>query len=584
MALKIPDIAQQPVGEFAFGNIPQPNYEARGKAAQELIGATGKVIAEVALQDADTELNEATAGAANDFAELRAKLEKTNTIPSEEIPDEIVHEYGTTITDIKGDRVEIGTPRVFTHEIADEWWKIKSEEITQYWANRISNREARAKFLEDVGTRYVAPGTFAINAASIARRRAYNQAMAEKAVRDTIASDADKAIKEQQAREIIRRQQMLGADPKWVEDRLAEIGPLIDQLEVQNQIFAATTKDQIDLIEEAMYSDETRMTPAQIRTMSAQMDTRRNEFDAEELERQGENAAKAFFELVSPDIPFNEMTVADLVLVGDITNSAGWTLYNALQEGSTTRASDPVALSLYRSAMTALPYTGNRARVKERADLLRLTVSMAAAGLNPNGTPSGLPARLTGTDAAKLRKEIDAIELATLESDEYDRALKQVYTWTHVAVDLEGQITIALGGNQHQVDAALEFKRGLDNYMDAYGADAKPVDYFTANKDAFNPNNFSDGINARFLVAVPQSGQWIVINTAQQTYSFDIAAQEEFVVWFADQRTTMDQQEWNKIDVLFKQYYRGQGLAPLGGRLDLEPDNPMYTQFEALVE
>ena len=35
MALKIPDIAQQPVGEFALGNIRQPDYQALGTAAGE---------------------------------------------------------------------------------------------------------------------------------------------------------------------------------------------------------------------------------------------------------------------------------------------------------------------------------------------------------------------------------------------------------------------------------------------------------------------------------------------------------------------------------------------------------------------
>ena len=231
-----------------------------------------------------------------------------------------------------------------------------------------------------------------------------------------------------------------------------------------------------------------------------------------------------------------------------------------------------------------MPYTGNRAFVKDRAGLLRLTIAMAAAGLNPNGTPTGLPATLFGDDAFKLIKDVTAAELAILENDDYDRALKQVYTWTHVAVDIEGQISVALGGNQHQIDAALAFKRGLDNYMNTFGADAKPSEYFTANKDAFNPNNFADGINARFLAQVPQATPFIIIDTALDTYKFDGAKQQEFVLWLADSRATMDETQWNAIDVLFKQYYRGQGLAPRGGRLDLEQDNPMYRQFEALIE
>ena len=583
MALKIPSITQQPVGEFALGNIRQPDYAALGRAQADVVAAVGSVAAEI-LYDEDTQISESTAGAAKDLSELRANLEVSNTIATEEIPDGIVAPISATVLDLKGDRVEIGQPRTFTHQVADEWWKLKSEEIVQYWAGKIANKEDRAEFLEAVGTRYVAPGTFAIAKSTILRRRAYGQAVAENTIRDIAAAAGPKPAREEQALAVIDRQAELGADPVWVEDQKAALGPLLDQLEVQNEVFLAVNKDQIDLIEEEMYSTETRMTPAQVRTMSSLMDGRRKEFDAEEKERQEANAEKAFYDFVNPDTPFNEMNVAELVDSGNISYSAGWTFYNALQRGSTTRASDPVALSLYRGAITAMPYTGNQARVKDRADLLRLTIAMASAGLNPNGTPSGLPATLSGVDALKLIADVSKAETATLEDDDYDRALKQVYTWTHVAVDLEGQISVALGGNQHQIDAALAFKRGLDNYMDSFGADAKPAEYFTGNKDAFNPNNFSDGINARFLISVPQAGQWIVIDTAQNTYSFDAAAQEEFVLWLADQRAIMDETQWNEIDVLFKQYYRGQGLAPFDGRLDLEPDNPMYRQFEALVE
>ena len=586
MALKIPDIAQQPVGEFALGNIRQPNYQALGAAAGELVATAGEVAMEVVF-NAETELSNAIAEAAKELSETRATLEHTNSIPIEEIPDSVdesLYGVGTSVLDLKGDRIEIGKQRVFTHEVADEWWKDKSDEIVQYWAGTISNKEARAQFIEDTTTRYVVPGTLAINTATILRRRAYSQANAETTIDAIIAADGPSDQREQAAKEVIDRQEMLGADPVWVKDQKAALGPRIDQLDIQNEIFAADTADQIDQIEENMWSDPTRMSPTQIRTMSAQMDQKRAEFEAEKKEQQERNAEKAFYEFVNPDIPFNEMSAADLVMTGQITDAAGWTLYNGLQEGSTTRASDPVALSLYRGAITAMPYTGNRAFVKDRASLLRLTIAMAAAGLNPNGTPSGLPATLTGEDAFKLIKDVNAAETATLENDDYDRALKQVYTWTHVAVDLEGQISVALGGNQHQIDAALAFKRGLDAYMDAFGADAKPSEYFTSNKDAFNPNNFADGINARFLAQVPQATPFITIDTAADTYRFDGTAQQEFVLWLADSRATMDEAQWNSIDVLFKQYYRGQGLAPQGGRLDLEQDNPMYRQFEALIQ
>lgn len=583
--MKIPDIAQQPVGEFALGNIRQPQYAALGKAAGELVAVAGKAAIEI-LQDADTQLSKSTAGAANDLSELRANLEESNTVSTEEIPDnltESVYEVGAVL-DIRGDRVEIGQPRVFTHYVADEWWQKKSEEIVQYWADQIKNKEARAEFLEEMGTRYIAPGTLAINKATLNKRRAHNQATAENAVRDIIASVGPPLQREEQALKIIARQEMLGADPKWAENQRKDLGPRIDQLEIQNQIFAADSADQIDLIEERMYSTKTRMSPEQTRTMGSQMDIRRREFLAEERDRQAENTDKALYDYINPDIPFNEMTVADLLNTNAITYQQGWPFLNALRGGGTTSTSDPVVLSLYRGAITTLPYTGNRARVRDRAALLKLTVARASQGLNPNGTPTGLPARITGDDAFKLMKDIDTAARRTLESDEYDNALKMVYKWANVAVDLEGQITIALGGNQHQVDAALAFKEGLDNYMDQFGADAKPVEYFQANRDAFNPNNFVNGVNARFFEEVPQVESFMDIDVGDNIYNFNKVQQENFVMWLDGQGRNLFPEEYDRMETLFKQFYRGQGLAPEDGRLALEPDDPFYRQFEALLE
>lgn len=580
--MKIPAITQQPVGEFALGNIRQPNYAALGEAIGEFVDVAGEATLEI-LQDADTELSTATAETAKELSELRAILEESNSVPTEQVPDDVVHEVGTTVLDLKGDRVEIGTPRIFTHTVAEDWWAKKSEEIVQHWAGTIGNREARAKFLQEVGQRYVAPGTFAIGKASIIKRRAHNQASAENAIRDIISSTGPVEQREEQVREIISRQAIMGADPVWVKNRLAEIGPRIDQLEVQNQIFAAKTVDEIDQIEEDMWSQETRMTPEQLRTMGAQMDTRRREFEFERSQRQTENADKAMFDFINPDIPFNEMNVADLVNNDDITHEDGWVLYNALQSGVTTRASDPIVLSRYRGAIQTIQYTGNQAKIRDRAKLLRLAITRSSAGLNPNGTITGLPNPITGEDSFKLNKDLDNAVRAALENDEYDNALKEVYTWANVAVDLEGQITTALGGNQHQIDAALAFKRGLDNYMDQFGADAKPSEYFNANKDAFNPNNFSDGVNARFIEEVPQADMFMIVDPIEGTYTFNQIDQENFILWLASHQATMGAAEFERISTLFKQFYRGQGLAPEGGRLMLEPDDPLYRQFEALL-
>lgn len=579
--MKIPDIAQQPVGEFALGNIRQPNYAARGKAAQDLIATAGAAAVEI-LYDDDTQVSESTAGMAKDLSELRANLEESNTVATEEIPDDIVSPVSATILDLKGDRIEIGQERTFTHQVADEWWKIKSEEIVQYWAGQITNKQDRADFLESAGTRYVAPGTLAIGKATLIRRRAYGQAVAENTIRDIAASLGPKGPREEQALAVIDRQAELGADPVWVNLQKEALGPLMDQLEIQNAIAGATTVDQIDQIEENMWVDTTRMTPEQIRTMGSQMDIRRREFLTEKRLRQEENTDQAFKEYVV-DHTLTADDVGNMVGNDEITYQQGWTFLNSMSKGDVARVSDPLVLSSFRREIVGLKFTGNRARVSDKADLLELIISRASMGENATGTPTGFPSPITGTDAHTLIKELRTERDKILESDEYDNALKMVYKWSNVAVDLEGQITIALGGNQHQVDSALAFKEGLDNYMDQFGFDAKPVEYFHANREAFNPNNFANGVNARFFEEVGQVEPFMDIDAGLNQYNFNRSQQDNFILWMdTPTALAMDPAEFDRIRTLFGQFYEGQGLAPEGGRLMLEPDDPLYRQFESV--
>ena len=581
--MKIPAITQQPVGEFALGNIRQPNYQALGTAIGEFVAVAGEATLEL-LHDAETEMSEATAGAAKDLSELRAKLEESNSVPTEEIPEDIVAPVSATVLDLKGDRVEIGQPRVFTHDVADEWWDKKSQEIIQYWASQVKGKEDRAKFLEAVGTRYIAPGTLAIRKATIIRRRAYGQAVAENTVRDIAAAAGPKELREEQALEVIDRQSELGADPVWVKNQKLMLGPLLDQLEIQNQIAGAATVDQIDQIEEDMWLSETRMSPEQIRTMGSQMDIRRREFLAEKQLRQTENTDRAFKEYVV-DQTLTAQDVGNMVGNDEMTYQAGWTFLNSMSKGDVTKVSNPQVLSRYRGEIVKLKYTGNRSRVSQKADVLELIITRASMGATATGVVTGFPAPITGEDAHKLIKDLRSEETAILESDQYDNALKMVYKWSNVAVDLEGQITVALGGNQHQVDAALAFKEGLDSYMDQFGADAKPVEYFHANRDAFNPNKFATGVNARFFEEVPQVESFMDIDVGDGVYNFNLVQQENFVLWLDGQgRNILPPEQYDRIKTLFGQFYEGQGLAPEGGRLALEPDDPLYRQFEAFLE
>ncbi|KKN23620.1 hypothetical protein LCGC14_0903220, partial [marine sediment metagenome] len=252
--MKLPHIDVRPVGEFAKGNIQQPNYQALGEAAGDVISAGGNLAIALHNRKIDSQYTAAMGEAAQELSVLRAKLESSNSLPVEEIPDDITYESSLTILDPDGESREIDRPTVFTHEVADEWWDKKSQEIIDRYASNISSDKARAKFMGEMGTRYVAPGAMAIAKASITRARAHNQAVAQNTIQEILASNAPTSVREEQAREVIARQLLLGADPLQMSIQLMAIGPKIDRIDAQNALRAASSLDAIDQVEEEIWT------------------------------------------------------------------------------------------------------------------------------------------------------------------------------------------------------------------------------------------------------------------------------------------------------------------------------------------
>lgn len=580
--MKLPAIVQQPVGEFALGNIQKPNALQLGKAYGDLVGAAGELTA--AIIDANTvnEIDAATGDAAEEISQLRAKLVNQNTIPIEEMPDGTEPATRSVLGE-NGEREEVELPIVFTHEVAEQMWDKGTEEIISAHAAKIGNNKARAKFLEEMQTRYVVPGTLAVVQANVARGRSYGQANAERSMEDILSSNAPTEVREEQSREIIARQLLLGADPVWAENQLRDLGPRIDQLDTHNAIIAAGTVDEVDMIEETMYTDGNRMLPAQMRTMSANMDARRREFKAEEAQAQDEYADEVFLDYHNPDVPIGPMDIAADVAEGKMTREAGWTFINGMKTGAgaAPKASNQFVLSHYRSEIQKLQFVGNNMRIDDKAALLSLIVTRGSMGLNPNGTPTGQPPSISGVDALTLTKEIAAAQKAATENQPYKDALGSLLLWTRSKLDLQGQITTTLGGNQNQVEAAVAFKGALDNYMQSYGIDAKPQEFFDKNKDAYDPRHFSRGIDARFLEKVPQADAFM--EREGEEISFTTTQQENFALWLSTAGPTIGPAKLNEYVQLFNQFYRGQGVPPQNGKLMLEPDDPLYRQFQQAI-
>jgi len=574
--MKLPAIATPGVGRYHASNLPRPNAAAVGDALGDVAAAANK------FMEVDTDISTATGEAAQELSELRAKLVSTNSLPADEVPDGIEFNATKMITDEKGEEIEIDMPIVFTHEVAEQWWETQSSAIINKYAGNIKSKAARDKFTDEMLERYGAPGTLAVNKSSNIKRRTHNWAIAQRSVSDVLSSIGPTEQREGQAKEILSRQLMHGADPTQVQIAIAAIGPKIDQFDTQNMILAAQSADEVDLIEEGMWSGASRMTPEQMRTMSSQMDSKRRDFIAERNERQTATADKMFGAYVEGNLTDEQVSAA--VTRDDITREAGWTFLNGLNKGTTTKASDPWTLSRFRGEISRLQFVGgpDNMRMMDKAKLLKLAITRGSMGLNPNGTPTGQPASISGTDVFTLNKDIDTAIKAATENEEYKNALDSLLVWTRSKLDLEGQIVTGFGGDQNQVEAAVAFKKALDNYMNTYGIDAKPVDFFESNKGAYDPRNFSSGINGRFLSQVPQAEPYISQVKAKE-YEFDGAGQQNFLLWLSDNRGTLGPERYEAVSALFNQYYRGQGIAPDNGALMLEPDDPLYRQFQQMI-
>jgi hypothetical protein len=401
----------------------------------------------------------------------------------------------------------------------------------------------------------------------------HNWATAVGTINDVIAGNGPTAQREDQAKEILARQLAMGADPTQVAQTLASVGPRIDQIDTLNALKAADSIDAVDQIEEEMLTGGNRMAPSTRATLSVEADKRRKDFRGIHADNQRENADQMFVALIKNDLTLGQVAVA--LGTDQITSPNANIMRNALTGGSTTKASNEFTLSRWRGEIAKLPWTGGNSKVKGKANFMRNAIQMAAMGLNPNGTPTGQPAAISGVDVLTLMKDIDAQVKRSLETPGYQDAWEMVRTHTGVTTDILGQIY----GNQDQREAAILFKQALDNYMNQYGVDAKPVDFFNSNKDAFKPDNFTRGVDKRFYDQFPQARQFMNDENGVMA-DFDEVRQAAFVRWLRNNAATLDPSEANEMAAQFLAYYRGQGIAPGDGELMLEPDNPLYHQFE----
>lgn len=568
---KLPGIQQRPVGASHARNLPTPDYMGPSRALGQLSAAAASFAKAL---DKDSDTSAAVAGAANDLSELRAKLETSRQVGVEEVPEEILFPIEMQTFDENGDGREEVRPFAFTHEVADEWWALKSEEIIRSYASQIADPQDRADFVDEVSTRWVIPGTLAINKASITKRVAHNRGQAEVAIDSVLASNLPNEEKEAAAIGIIDRHTASGGDPIWAASKKSGLGPAIDQIDYQNQMMREITQEGVEDVRDDMWAGDNRMSPEQLRALDAQADQRIKAINDEEKKFMENNASDLWVGIDRGQVTIPDVTQALETRRIDITQHN--MMINALTEGSSTNASNPLVLSSFRGRIVQIPYTGNVTTVREQGRVLKNRIMMASRGLTPVGQPDGLPASISGTDAAKLMDEVDVEVNRALKTQDYDRAWQEIQVTLRVNPGVTGMADDIIYGDQPSVDAAMAFKRALDTYMDSYGIDAKPIDFVETNRSTYTAENFTDPINREFVALYPAAINYMTETDGKLTFApvdrdrfrNDMAAQYR--------AGTIGVAELNEISARYDAYYNGRGMPPIDTARSIETPDALY--------
>lgn len=568
--MKLPGIDIPQTGRYHARNLPDVDHMGPARAVQGAASALAQ------FMDVDDEVSTATAEAAKELSRLRSKLEDNITLPVEDIPEGIEFNNTKTVVGEDGEEIEVEMPVVFTHQIANEMWQRQSQAIIDRYSGGINSSAAKNKFINEMTERYVAPGTLAISGRAATNRREHNWATSMDNINDILSSNAPSNVREEQALEILSRQLILGASPAMVTQQRQSIRPRIDYIDATNSLKSAGSVDEIDQLESEIWEGGNSLSPDSRRQLSVEADKRRQDFEQEEAAAKVQNEEQLTEMLIRGDLTTG--MVADSLGRDKISQEVARTLNNSLLSqagaGGTAKASNPQVLSYWRGQISTLPWTGGQNSVKRKAAQLKTAIRYSAMGLDMTGEPNGVGPTVSGQDVYTLLNDIDSQVKKSLETPGYQDAVQQINLYTRAVDSITGQIV----GNQAQRQAAILFKQALDNYMDTYGVDAKPIDFFNANMDKYDPEKFEYGTNQLFYESNPQVRRFMTVDAAGAVTGFSQAQQTEFKIWLRRSITngTLDKEVASKIAAEYMAYYQSQGIAPGGGEVMLELSSPLY--------
>lgn len=230
-----------------------------------------------------------------------------------------------------------------------------------------------------------------------------------------------------------------------------------------------------------------RLTPDQLWTVRQRANTKRQQLDKarDEVHRAGAVEGTTRFMDGSLTVGW----LREQVAIDKLSHTQALNFEQKLhtRATSTTTSTNPEALNSFRVKIRNLRWqSGGAGRVSQRYTELRDELYLAANGITPDGYSVRPQLSISGKDYNTLMGELDS-ERGRIDDDPtYKQAVDSIRSTTGVVPGLD----FGLEGNAGRLLAYDAAKRGLDDYIDRYGAEAKPLDWVRDNRELFDPQKY----------------------------------------------------------------------------------------------
>ena len=403
-------------------------------------------------------------------------------------------------------------PRRFfnTHEVAMQVYDGTLQRLGDTALAQTTNPLARAQ-LEGELPALQSAHRDAVMAKQIGYMRDQNMALVDVAIEEQIQS-----LDEAGARAALTRAFATGlVDAKQYAPRMKAIGERIDQTMYNDLVLNARDVGELEQVESYVASGvlpdldpntgrvifrQSRLDPDKQMQLSRNVETMRDRMDERRSEKHDANMVQASVRLIEGNLRTRD--VLELLESDDLSHQQALSLANTIRtrarETPTHLKSNPIALSEFRGRINSLRHLDENERLETRRRVLEEDIEAAQTGLYRNGSEyHGV--RLNANDAKTLLADLNTESGRTAQRQDYKQAKGLVKSYTQYSTMLT-----SIEGNEGRIRAHGDFMRGLDDYMDRTGADARPIEWVERNKDNYNIEEYAGLNRENFMTRYPQ--------------------------------------------------------------------------------